>query len=32
VAAYVVNHHDFDDIVDPVTPEIDEWLTAQRRR
>ena len=32
VAAYVAKHHDFDDIVDPVTPEIDEWLTAQRRR
>ncbi len=32
VAAYVAKHHDFDDILDPVTPEIDEWLMAQRRR
>ena len=32
VAAYVAKHHDFDDIVDPVTPEIDEWPMAQRHR
>jgi uncharacterized protein len=32
IAAYVAKHHDFDDILDPVTPEIDAWLVAQRRR
>lgn len=32
VAAYVAKHHDFDDIVDPITPQLDEWLMAQRHR
>jgi uncharacterized protein len=32
VAAYVAKHHDFDDIVDPVTPQIQDWLVAQRHR
>ncbi len=32
VAAYVTKHHDFDDIVDPVTPRIEDWLAAQRHR
>jgi predicted GNAT family acetyltransferase len=32
VAAYVAKHHDFDDIVDPVTPELQDWLASQRRR
>jgi predicted GNAT family acetyltransferase len=27
VAHYVSSHHDFDDIVDPVTPEILQWLS-----
>jgi predicted GNAT family acetyltransferase len=29
VAAYVTKHHEFDDIVDPVTPQIQDWLVAQ---
>ncbi|CAN5664181.1 N-acetyltransferase [soil metagenome] len=32
VAAYVAKHRDFDDIVDPVTPQIQDWLASQRRR
>ncbi len=32
VAAYVAKHHDFDDILDPITAQIDEWLMAQRHR
>ncbi|MET0704163.1 MAG: GNAT family N-acetyltransferase [Mycobacterium sp.] len=32
VAAYVAKHHDFDDMVDPVTPQLQQWLAAQRRR
>ena len=27
VVHYVSSHHDFDDIVDPVTPEILQWLS-----
>jgi predicted GNAT family acetyltransferase len=29
VAAYVAKRHDFDDIADPVTPEIKQWLAAR---
>lgn len=32
VAAYVAKHRDFDDIVDPVTPQIRDWLAAQGHR
>jgi hypothetical protein len=32
VAAYVTKHHEFDDIVDPDTPQIQDWLAAQRHR
>jgi predicted GNAT family acetyltransferase len=32
IAAYVAKHHDFDDIVDPLTPQLQDWLTAQRYR
>jgi predicted GNAT family acetyltransferase len=32
VAAYVAKHHDFDDIVDPVTPQIQAWLASQQHR
>jgi predicted GNAT family acetyltransferase len=29
IAAYLKSHHDFDDIVDPVQPEIVTWLESQ---
>jgi predicted GNAT family acetyltransferase len=32
IKAYVARHHDFDDIVDPVTPDIEDWLASQRHR
>jgi predicted GNAT family acetyltransferase len=27
VAAYIDKHHEFDDVVDPISPDIKRWLT-----
>lgn len=32
VAKYLTKHHDFDDITDPVTPEVRTWLDAELGR
>jgi uncharacterized protein len=29
VAAYLDKHHDYDDVVDPATPEIKKWLAGK---